>query len=667
MISGFIKGQELTLTSPIIASGTIDYLSANFIFFTNEWKDLDEIWVHFQKGDNIYDAKVVNGKVDKTEHINLDNGEWYVYLHGNEIVDGEVIQRITTEKQKLFVKESGVLSGEVFPTVDASTSEKFLAKANYAVEFAEKLKQDLENGKYSYQLTDEDVQNIVDIVLADVGENSGYIPSVTSFPEVANNGDAVLLHRCNEISADDANSAVILDTTAIALLGLPEGYVQRTWEFEAKDASGKGFYLNLEIKRITVDEEYTLTALYIVSETYADRWYWKDGELATDIANASAKPVPVCIPLGNVDSFAAAKTLYNEVYLGFDDTDETVVFRTIPQHYIAVNGSWQLAERTDAAEGAIIGNVIDVEKDGKLYLRLRLTDSRSLSLSKTLPNYIDIPVSAINSSTATEGGLTLNGAELDFGTGDLNNDILENFSEDEDGNLLYKGESIGSGDGISGVVKVVSALPETATEGDVVYYCPPANTLTMADSGGRIYIDLEGIEKFGEYIVQNPNLNDFQIAYNINSYGVITVDFFGGYDENGVYYKLFCIAIQYNDTNGDTIEAVSVWHLKDEAFSFDNHYALVGGAETQISTPSKYYDLVEFDESFELFENTAPEDFSFFYVNPRYYRYTNGAWVEIKTGCADIAETEDIRTAVEEIRGGIDEIEALIDDSGVLE
>lgn len=346
MISGFIKGQELTLTSPIIASGTIDYISANFIFFTNEWKDLDEIWVHFQKGDQIYDAKVVNGKVDKSEHINLDNGEWSVYLHGNQFVNGEVIQRITTERQKLFVKESGVLNGEVFPSVNASTSEKFLAKANYAVDLAEKLRQDLENGEYSYTLTDEDIDEIVNIALRNIEENSSYVSSVTAFPETANEGDVVLLHRCNEISSDDSNSGVLLDIPAIVALGLPEGYEQRVWEITATSPKGRDFYAIIEISRI---DDYILTALNLATETIGGRWYWKNGELTTDIIGGEAELPPVYIPLGNVADFTFTKTLFETNYDETPDTDETVIFRTLPVHYMFLKGEWQLVSPSNEA------------------------------------------------------------------------------------------------------------------------------------------------------------------------------------------------------------------------------------------------------------------------------------------------------------------------------
>ena len=145
MIIGYVKGQDFTLRQPTIASGTIDYLSATFVFSNSDWNECDEIWVHFAQGDKVYDAEIINGKVGKDEHINLSDGEWEVYLHGNVNVNGEVVERITTEVRKLSVTKTGIIDGNPFPSVEASTSEKILAKANYAVEIAEGVREDFDN------------------------------------------------------------------------------------------------------------------------------------------------------------------------------------------------------------------------------------------------------------------------------------------------------------------------------------------------------------------------------------------------------------------------------------------------------------------------------------------------------------------------------------------
>lgn len=77
-----------------------------------------------------------------------------------------------------------------------------------------------------------------------------------------------------------------------------------------------------------------------------------------------------------------------------------------------------------ANEGAVVNRVAEVEKDGAMYFRLFLNWGNEMQLTEK-QDYIDIPVSAINSSTATEGGLTLNGAELDFGVTETDTEIDE--------------------------------------------------------------------------------------------------------------------------------------------------------------------------------------------------------------------------------------------------
>ncbi len=323
MINGFIKGQALTLSSPVIASGTIDYLTARFTFFTNEWEHLDQIWVHFRQGDKVFDAQVVDGRVKEDEHINLTEGEWDVYLHGNTFENGEVKQRITTEPQTVKVVATGNLKGEPFPSVDASTGEKLLAIAKNAENKADKAIE----------------------AVADVQIQKG-VQSLTAFPETAAEGDVVLLHRCNKIGVDDSNSGVLLDIPAIVALGLPEGYQERSWEITATDPKGRDFYAQIEVQRI---DDYILTALNLATATIGGRWYWKNGELTTDIIGGEAELPPVYIPLGMVSDFTFTKTLFDTYYDETPDTDETVIFRTLPVHYMFLKGEWQLASPNNEA------------------------------------------------------------------------------------------------------------------------------------------------------------------------------------------------------------------------------------------------------------------------------------------------------------------------------
>ena len=105
MIVGYINGQSLDLHHSNVVEKSVDYLTADFQFMTNEWKGFRK-WVHFSKGDIHYQIELKNDKVLKTDHLNLSSGEWDVYIHGS--LEREVI---TTNKVKLVVEATGELEG----------------------------------------------------------------------------------------------------------------------------------------------------------------------------------------------------------------------------------------------------------------------------------------------------------------------------------------------------------------------------------------------------------------------------------------------------------------------------------------------------------------------------------------------------------------------------
>ena len=106
MIVGYINGQSLELHHSSVVEKSVDYLTADFQFMTNEWKGFRK-WVHFSKGDVHYQIELKNDKVLKTDHLNLSSGEWDVYIHGS--LEREII---TTNKAKLVVEATGELEGE---------------------------------------------------------------------------------------------------------------------------------------------------------------------------------------------------------------------------------------------------------------------------------------------------------------------------------------------------------------------------------------------------------------------------------------------------------------------------------------------------------------------------------------------------------------------------
>lgn len=106
MIIGYINGQSLELHHSKVVEKSVDYLTADFQFMTNEWKGFRK-WVHFCKGDIHYQIELKNDKILKTDHLNLSSGEWDVYIHGS--LEREII---TTNKAKLIVEVTGELEGQ---------------------------------------------------------------------------------------------------------------------------------------------------------------------------------------------------------------------------------------------------------------------------------------------------------------------------------------------------------------------------------------------------------------------------------------------------------------------------------------------------------------------------------------------------------------------------
>ncbi|MBE6619835.1 MAG: hypothetical protein E7625_00525 [Ruminococcaceae bacterium] len=141
MIKGFVQGQTLKLAGAHIVSDTLDYLVARFSFFGDDWTGLHK-WVHLQKGDQLYAIKLTDDATRKEDHLNLSAGEWSVWLHGNETVDGQVIERITTNACTFTVEQSGALEGEAFEQLPASEAEQLDARIA-ALENAEREEQDL--------------------------------------------------------------------------------------------------------------------------------------------------------------------------------------------------------------------------------------------------------------------------------------------------------------------------------------------------------------------------------------------------------------------------------------------------------------------------------------------------------------------------------------------
>lgn len=147
MIYGFINRQELKIKAPKVVADTIDYLEAEFKFETTDWDGLQK-FAHFESEDNNYIIPLTDDKINKKDHLNLSEGSWRVWLHGNRIEGEDVDERITTNAVKINVLKSGVIDGEPFPEITPSFAEQVFANAQQAVEIANSVRKDADEGKF---------------------------------------------------------------------------------------------------------------------------------------------------------------------------------------------------------------------------------------------------------------------------------------------------------------------------------------------------------------------------------------------------------------------------------------------------------------------------------------------------------------------------------------
>ena len=130
MITGFVTGQSLRLHHGVVASDTIDYLEAEFLFRTDDWRDASEIKAVFTRDDGTgeYAIPLTEGKIRKEDHLNLSKGLWKVHLVGCTYSGGKLVQRITTVPDFLRVEKAGAVDGEPLPEVPATDVERLEAE-----------------------------------------------------------------------------------------------------------------------------------------------------------------------------------------------------------------------------------------------------------------------------------------------------------------------------------------------------------------------------------------------------------------------------------------------------------------------------------------------------------------------------------------------------------
>lgn len=117
MITGYISGQELRVSTPALAADSIKYLEAEFHFAGHDWDGYTKT-AYFLNGDSKIALALTDDRITADMGLNLTEGEWSVKLSG---VKGS--SRITTTTQRIYVHGFGGTDGAL-PDVSATQAEQ---------------------------------------------------------------------------------------------------------------------------------------------------------------------------------------------------------------------------------------------------------------------------------------------------------------------------------------------------------------------------------------------------------------------------------------------------------------------------------------------------------------------------------------------------------------
>lgn len=121
MLTGYIRGQELRISTPEIAADSIKYLEAEFHFAGRGWDGYVKT-AYFINGTSKFALVLADDRITADMGLNLTAGEWEVKLSG---VKGD--SRITTTTEHIYVREFGSTEGAL-PDVTPTLAEQLLAK-----------------------------------------------------------------------------------------------------------------------------------------------------------------------------------------------------------------------------------------------------------------------------------------------------------------------------------------------------------------------------------------------------------------------------------------------------------------------------------------------------------------------------------------------------------
>lgn len=184
MLTGYIRGQELRISTPEIAADSIKYLEAEFHFAGRNWDGYVKT-AYFINGTSKFALVLADDRITADMGLNLTAGEWEVKLSG---VKGG--SRITTTTEHIFVREFGSTDGTL-PDVTATQAEQILAKIG-----------DLAS------LTAEDKTNLVAAINEAAKSGGGSGGGISAKDDGEGNIELTLLGGVNAVDDGDGNITI---------------------------------------------------------------------------------------------------------------------------------------------------------------------------------------------------------------------------------------------------------------------------------------------------------------------------------------------------------------------------------------------------------------------------------------------------------------------------
>ena len=210
----------------------------------------------------------------------------------------------------------------------------------------------------------------------------------------------------------------------------------------------------------------------------------------------------------------------------------------------------------------------------------------------------------------------------------------------------------------------VHILPANAKDGDLCLYAP-MNTITLADSGKRIYFDWE---EFVKPIESEGDAGVAFLAFNYNSEINFEVNCFR--NANGSAMSVIIaednvvtmLGIEFE--GGNLVAAMMTISKPNDEYE-EYHYNSIDELPLYVNIPKGLTQLADMNT------NTAEDNFMFC-TEYRLMKYQGGEWVEAVESGVTQADMETYVTAaingsLGEVETMIDEIETLINESGVLD